>query len=860
MSFNTSDSNHQLDQSATQSIKKLSSSLNGNKRQLKQFSVKNHNNSVTSFKTNFNKNNKHNSLHDLTDYCNSNNHSPKSVNSATSFNKSKSSEDINRRKRNNSKSMFNAKLNARQLSKSLSRNSTQSRNSKQSLPNTSAEIKSSSSNPSKDSNTLGKADMTTGLNKTFDLQSDSDYEDLEENHNLGIIQLENQTTDQTDQTEKTIENKVEKTDLINTPELSSHSTRNTHMDDSDVTSESTEYKNLLNSNSQLLAIDKDSLYQDKNKLSYLVPSSFRTNSRVSADRISSDVLLKVGSQNYTDLLSSGMMEEVFDDVNNKNIASDNNRNESYDNNEDKEFDGYNAALTNKRTESSDFIDNTNLTRYKLSSHEDDQIINPSMMLQQNEYQEGLEPQFEKVESKEDMAPLATQKNIKYNSSSSKLKNDRANTMEYSSFSSSFMNDKDSDHKFNYINTDFINSSTSTEIKKYFSANEKSTTTENPSDLSDNSQMSNQNATIKEEFGLLNNNEVPLIAKNESTNSSNSTIHTINEQNRLNKLKQASRDQKFNQNTNLQTRNSSMTNLYTNLVNNRSPITTPERNVFKNNLLSGRNLNNLETSNARPNTTGSLQRNPNTNNFNSNSMAANSLLKIATMANSNGSPVANQKSSDTDFNDFNSFLKSDSLNEDKDSRTQQRLWLQRENSILDLSTDQSRSKFDAIFQPFSVDAKRDFEKITKEYNNIKRFGNPLVESLKKIQSSLEINVDNKTASESKLTISDRTGKTSSNMTSLTNLNTNKTQSVKSYSTSAGQDTNKMNMKNNETNPYDSILANIWDTEAKKMINFNQNFFQDNTSNPNQSSFLMRHNSSNGYFRNSPRTMNSASSYR
>lgn len=859
MSLNASDANTQMNPPSNQSIKKVNSTTNVNKRPLKQFSVKNATNSVTSFKTNFGKHNhRHNSLHDLTDYCNSNDHSPRSVTSANSFNKSRSSEDTHKRKRNNSKSMFSAKLNSRQLSKSLSRNSTQSRNSKQSSPNTTGETKSNSSLPLKENGATNKVNMTTSLNKTFDLQSDSDYEDLEENvEPVGINQLENKPVPQI---EENSDNRVNNADLINNPELSSHSTRHTQLDGSDLTSESLEYKNLLQNNSKLLAIDKDTLYQDKNKLSYLVPTSFRTNSRVSADRISADVLLKSAPQNYTDLISSGMMGDVIDD-NDKINTSDKDTIESFENNKDKGFAIYNSEMINDRTESSDFIDNSNIVRANYSQNNDDQIINPNMLYQQENYKESLEPQFKKVASQENMDNLVAEKHIKFNNESSKTKNNEASNVEYSSFSSSFMNDKNSDHKFNYINRDFINSSTSTEIKKYFSTNEKSTTTENASDFSDNSQISNQNATIKEEFGLNTNSEVSLVGKNETDNNSNSTIHATNEQNRLNRLKQASRDQKLNQNNNLQSKNPSMTNLYTNLVNNRSPITTPERNTFKNNLFSGRNLNNLETSNARPNSTGSIQRNPNTSNFNSNSMAANSLLKIATMANSNGSPVATQKTSETDFNDFNSFLKSDSLKEDKDSRTQQRLWLQRENSILDLSTDQSRSKFDAIFQPFSVDAKRDFENINKEYNNIKRFGNPLVENLKKIQSSLEINVDNKLASESKMTMSERTTKTGSNMTSLTNLNTNKTQSVASYSTSAGQDTKKMNMKSNETNPYDSILANIWDTEAKKMINLNQNYFQDNSANTNQSSsFLMRHNSSNGYFRNSPRTMNSANSYR
>ncbi|SGZ40145.1 uncharacterized protein HGUI_02345 [Hanseniaspora guilliermondii] len=852
MSLGTTESGSYNENSGDQTIKKINSAST-NKRPLKQFSVKNSTNSVTSFKTNFGKHNtKHNSLHELNDYCTSNSHSPKSISSATSFNKSRSSEDICRRKRNNSKSMFNHKLNSRQLSKSLSRNSTQSKKSKQSM-NNADDIKLNPAIPPKDMNELGKSNMSTNLNKTFHLQSDSDYEDLDENAQFEEIE---QNTHSTSSQEDDINERVTNvaSPLENHP-ASSHSMKVSQLGGSDGTSESIEYKNLLNSNSKLLAIDKDSLYQDKSKLSYLVPSSFRTNSRVSADRISTNAILKAGSQNYADLISSGMMEDALDDNNDNVNTLEDMKNGSFDNDKNRKFNINKSEIANDNNNSSEIDNNSNMI-----SHEDDQIIKPHMMFEQENYNISLEPQFKQEPSHQNLENAEDKKEIKYTNVSSNLKQDGGNNMEYSSFSSSFMHDKDTDHKFNYINRDFINSSTSTEIKKYFSTNEKSTTTENASDSSDLSRVSNQNTTIKDEL-VYDNEEESLNIKARSANNSNNTIYASNEQNRLNKLKQASRDQKLNDTIMLKAKNPSMTNLYTNLVNNRSPLTTPERPTFKNNLFSGRNMNNLETSNARPNSTGSIKRNSNSNNFNSNSVAANSLLKIATMANSNGSPVATQKNNETDFNDFNSFLKSDTFKEDKDSRTQQRLWLQRENSILDLSTDQSRSKFDSIFQPFSVDAKRDFENIAKEYNSIKRFGNPLVENLKKIQSLLEINTDNKTASESKLSMSDRTTKTGSNKTSFTNLNINNTQSVKSYNNSVGKDGKQLNNKNMDEDSYERILANIWDTEAKKMINFNQNIFQENSGSLHQSSsFLMRHNSSNGYFRNSPRTLNSANSHR
>ncbi|CCD25541.1 Tco89p NDAI_0F02230 [Naumovozyma dairenensis CBS 421] len=84
------------------------------------------------------------------------------------------------------------------------------------------------------------------------------------------------------------------------------------------------------------------------------------------------------------------------------------------------------------------------------------------------------------------------------------------------------------------------------------------------------------------------------------------------------------------------------------------------------------------------------------------------------------------------NNFQAFLKSDD-NDDDDSRTQRKLWLQRESSIMDLNLQNDNNNPDSIFMASNIEVKREFERITHEYINVKRFSNPLNEALAKLES-------------------------------------------------------------------------------------------------------------------------------
>lgn len=88
-----------------------------------------------------------------------------------------------------------------------------------------------------------------------------------------------------------------------------------------------------------------------------------------------------------------------------------------------------------------------------------------------------------------------------------------------------------------------------------------------------------------------------------------------------------------------------------------------------------------------------------------------------------------------FNNFSQFLQSD--NSGAESRTQQKLWLQRENSIMDLSA--QNSTVDSIFLPSNIEARREFERISREYANVRRFGNPFNDSLVRITSRTKIEI-------------------------------------------------------------------------------------------------------------------------
>ncbi|SCW00500.1 LAFE_0C05556g1_1 [Lachancea fermentati] len=88
-----------------------------------------------------------------------------------------------------------------------------------------------------------------------------------------------------------------------------------------------------------------------------------------------------------------------------------------------------------------------------------------------------------------------------------------------------------------------------------------------------------------------------------------------------------------------------------------------------------------------------------------------------------------------FNNFSKFLQSDSSG--VESRTQQKMWLQRENSIMDLSAQNSNS--DSAFLASNIEVKKEFERISREYTNVRRFSNPVNESLNRIATKNRIDI-------------------------------------------------------------------------------------------------------------------------
>ncbi len=72
-----------------------------------------------------------------------------------------------------------------------------------------------------------------------------------------------------------------------------------------------------------------------------------------------------------------------------------------------------------------------------------------------------------------------------------------------------------------------------------------------------------------------------------------------------------------------------------------------------------------------------------------------------------------------------------------NRTQQRLWLQRENSIMDLSNQASRLSLYSYST--NIQDKMEFERLSREYLTVRRYWNPVVKSLKRNRKR-QCNVD------------------------------------------------------------------------------------------------------------------------
>lgn len=110
----------------------------------------------------------------------------------------------------------------------------------------------------------------------------------------------------------------------------------------------------------------------------------------------------------------------------------------------------------------------------------------------------------------------------------------------------------------------------------------------------------------------------------------------------------------------------------------------------------------------------------------------SLLSQLSSNNRRTSVTGNKINVDDNFSNFSQFLKSDNTNAG-DLRTQRKLWLQRENSIMDLNLQKDGSA-DSIFMATNVDVKREFERISHEYTSLRRFYNTIDAALTRFESN------------------------------------------------------------------------------------------------------------------------------
>lgn len=114
--------------------------------------------------------------------------------------------------------------------------------------------------------------------------------------------------------------------------------------------------------------------------------------------------------------------------------------------------------------------------------------------------------------------------------------------------------------------------------------------------------------------------------------------------------------------------------------------------------------------------------PNTHNSSNESSSA-----MSFRAKESGSNPGRLDSAAGTPNNFDQFLRTNNSN--IETRTQQKLWLQRENSLLDLPSASGNNSN-------NPQLRRDFERVSREYVNVRRFSNPCVESVKRVSSQVK----------------------------------------------------------------------------------------------------------------------------
>ena len=166
-----------------------------------------------------------------------------------------------------------------------------------------------------------------------------------------------------------------------------------------------------------------------------------------------------------------------------------------------------------------------------------------------------------------------------------------------------------------------------------------------------------------------------------------------------------------------------------------------------------------------------------------------------------------------INNFSQFLNSDIS--EGESRTQRKLWLQRENSIMDLNL--QNDSVDSLFMSSSVELKREFERISHEYTSVRRYYNPIAASITRLEANYQkggvekFNVAN-AHSNKKSTTKKKSGHLSNNSTSSGN------DIFVEYSSSySGNNKNEEFISKVQSSKLQSILSSMWKEESAAFNN-------------------------------------------
>lgn len=179
-----------------------------------------------------------------------------------------------------------------------------------------------------------------------------------------------------------------------------------------------------------------------------------------------------------------------------------------------------------------------------------------------------------------------------------------------------------------------------------------------------------------------------------------------------------------------------------------------------------------------------------------------------------------------LNNFSQFLKSDMT--EGDSRTQRKLWLQRENSIMDLNI--QNGSVDSVFMVTNVDVKREFERISHEYTNSKRFYNSLDASLNRFETYKKQQEDTNRMNEMNSKTKYKSKSTNTKLSGHLSLRSTDSNNTEFFANYGSSQSNTVNMEEFlptiQNSKLQRVLSSIWKEES---MAFNNEMNQLNKSN-------------------------------